>query len=80
MQSKIYRSLVSRSKDEIHLLQHAHKCLNLHSQRNNYLKIYPIQLIVQHSTGLEKPIPLKSVILLHDTDLGRYQPLGMRLW
>ncbi|CAD7773907.1 hypothetical protein FHEFKHOI_01471 [Candidatus Methanoperedenaceae archaeon GB50] len=48
MQSKIYRSLVSRSKDEIHLLQHAHKCLSLHSQRNNYLKIYPIQPIVQH--------------------------------
>ncbi|CAD7771162.1 hypothetical protein FHEFKHOI_00963 [Candidatus Methanoperedenaceae archaeon GB50] len=50
MQSKIYRSFISRSKDEIHLLQHAHKCLSLHSQRNNYLKIYPIQLIVQHST------------------------------
>ncbi|CAD7770158.1 hypothetical protein FHEFKHOI_01432 [Candidatus Methanoperedenaceae archaeon GB50] len=51
MQSKIYRSFISRSKDEIHLLQHAHKCLNLHSQRNNYLKIYPIQLIVQHSSS-----------------------------
>ncbi|CAD7770106.1 hypothetical protein AIOGIFDO_00757 [Candidatus Methanoperedenaceae archaeon GB37] len=54
MQSKIYRSLVSRNKDEIHLLQHAHKCLNLHSQRNNYLKIYPIQPIVQHSIVYRK--------------------------